>query len=152
MSENSTLRIHTQLGPAVPPADAPKPKRKSRLRAGARGASGHRRLAFGDRLLRNSAIACALLLGMLALGNVRQPWAEKAAGRVRQALTMRIDLDDAIGDLTFVRRIMPESALVFLNVSGGAAMWSSSQLSGMSPDISNFFPDALARPAAHCSS
>ena len=75
-----------------------------------------------DRLLRNSAIACAVLLGVLALGNIRQPWAEKASEGIEKALSMRIDLDDAIGELTFVRQLMPESALVFLNVSGGAAL------------------------------
>ena len=75
-----------------------------------------------DRLLRNSAIACAVLLGVLALGNIRQPWAEKASEGIEKALSMRIDLDDSIGELTFVRQLMPESALVFLNVSGGAAL------------------------------
>lgn len=75
-----------------------------------------------DRLLRNSAIACAVLLGVLALGNVRQPWAQKAREGIRQALTMRIDLDDSLGELTFVRNLMPESALVFLNVSGGGQL------------------------------
>ena len=76
----------------------------------------------GDRLLRNSAIACALLLGILTLGNLRQPWAEKAAQGIERALTMHINLDESIGELTFVRQIMPESALVFLNVSGSTAL------------------------------
>ena len=80
------------------------------------------RPTFPDRLLRNSAIACAVLLGVLALGNVRQPWAQKAREGIRQALTMRIDLDDSLGELTFVRNLMPESALVFLNVSGGGQL------------------------------
>ena len=31
---------------------------------------------------------------------------------------MQIDLDDTIGELTFVKELMPESALVFLNISG----------------------------------
>ena len=120
MSENSTLRIHTQLGPVQAPEAAPKRERKPgrRPRIKARTASSRQRPGFGDLLLRNSAIACALLLGILALGNIRQPWAEKASERIEQALTMRIDLDDSIGELTFVRNIMPESALVFLNVSG----------------------------------
>lgn len=67
-------------------------------------------------------MACAVLLGVLALGNIRQPWAEKASEGIERALTMRINLDDSLGELTFVRELMPESALVFLNVSGGAAM------------------------------
>ena len=84
--------------------------------------SPRHRLTFTERLLRNSAIACALLLAVLALGNVREPWAQKASEGVRKALTMRINLDDSLGELTFVRSLMPESALVFLNVSGGGQM------------------------------
>lgn len=75
------------------------------------------KLSFSDRILRNSSIACAVLLGILALGNIDQPWAQKASKGIQQALTMKIDLDDSIGDLSFVQDIMPESALVFLNIS-----------------------------------
>ena len=67
--------------------------------------------------MRNSAIACAVLLGVLALGNIDQPWAIKAAEGIEQALTMRIDLDGSLGRLSFVQGLMPESALVFLNVA-----------------------------------
>ena len=117
MSENRTLQIHTQMRPeaaaiAEPARRAPRRRRRHPAR----------RLSRGDRLLRNSAVACAVLLGILALGNIRQPWAEKAAEGIERALTMRIDLDDSLGELTFVRSLMPEPALVFLNVSGGAAM------------------------------
>jgi len=115
MSENSTLRIHTQFRPETedkPPATWRK-KRRQRGKAA---------MTRGDKLLRNSAIACALLLGILALGNLRLPWAEKATEGIERALTMHINLDDSIGELTFVRQIMPESALVFLNVSGSAAL------------------------------
>ena len=121
MSEtHGALRIHTQMRPE-PAAEPPKPARKRRRR-GAAPRAPKPRAGYGDRLLRNSAIACAVLLGILALGNVRQPWAEKAAEGIQRALTMHIDLDDSIGELTFVRRIMPESALVFLNVSGSAEL------------------------------
>ena len=118
MSENSTLRIHTQLRPegaagAPPSVTRRRQKRRKREKAP---------MTRGDRLLRNSAIACALLLGILALGNLRQPWAQKASEGIQRALTMRINLDDSIGELTFVRQIMPESALVFLNVSGSAEL------------------------------
>ncbi len=124
MPENSTLHIHTRLVPEAEPPEAPgAAKKKARRRprtAHRRGAP--RRLGPGDRLLRNSAVACAILLGILALGNVRQPWAEKAADSLGRALTMRVDLDDSIGELKFVRQIMPESALVFLNLSGSAEL------------------------------
>ena len=115
MSSNATLHIHTQLRPeGAQPIEVRPSRRKRRPRQARR--------PFGDRLLRNSAIACALLLGILALANVRQPWAQKAAEGIERALSMHINLDDAIGELTFVRQIMPESALVFLNVSGGGEL------------------------------
>ena len=114
MSENSTLRIHTQFRPEPTHSQ---PSRRARRRRSQKAP-----LTRGDRLLRNSAIACALLLGILALGNLRQPWAEKASESIERALTMRINLDDSIGELTFVRQIMPESALVFLNVSGSTEL------------------------------
>ncbi len=140
MSENSTLQIHTQLPPdaarikpaqvkrrrhrrrAAPsgPASPVRPAREGRH--GRPGTSRRPKPTFSERLMRNSAIACAVLLAVLALGNVRQPWAQKASEGVRRALTMRINLDDSLGELTFVRSLMPESALVFLNVSGGDRM------------------------------
>lgn len=118
MSENSTLRILTQLMPEPETRAASSPKRRRRERTDGPKA----KLSAGDRLLRNSAIACAILLGILALGNVNQPWAQKASEGIERALAMRINLDDSIGELTFVRRLMPESALVFLNVSGGSEL------------------------------
>ena len=115
MSSNATLHIHTQLRPDAAQPIEVKPSRRKRRSLSARR-------PFGDRLLRNSAIACAVLLGVLALTNVNQPWARKAAEGIERALSMHIDLDDSIGELTFVRQIMPESALVFFNVSGGAEL------------------------------
>lgn len=121
MSENSTLRIHATIRP-----DEGAPKQPIRIEQAE--APAHRprraraRLTRTDRLLRNSAYACALLLGVLALGNVDQPWAKKASDTVERALTMRIDLDESIGALEFVKNIMPESALVFMNLSGQAAL------------------------------
>lgn len=118
MSENSTLRIHTQFRPETTDSGQSKLPRQRRHRPKKQNSP----MTRGDRLLRNSAIACALLLGILALGNLRAPWAEKASESIERALSMHINLDDSIGELTFVRQIMPESALVFLNVSGSNAL------------------------------
>ena len=106
-SENVKLTIHTS---EQQHASAPvRPGRRLRIRT---------RLSFQERLLRDSCLACAVLLGILALGNLNQPWAVKAANSIQQALTMTIDLDESIGQLTFVRKLMPESALVFFDLSG----------------------------------
>ena len=102
-SDKLKLRIHTSQPELMQPQAARriiKPKR----------------LSIHDRLLRNSALACALLLGILALGNVQQPWAKKASATVEKALTMEIDLDKSLGQLKFVRKLMPESTLVFFNL------------------------------------
>lgn len=122
MSENSTLRIHATLRPHAKDVSRQpiriEPAKTQRIKR-------HRikpQMTRTDRLLRNSALACAMLLGVLALGNVDQPWARKASDTVENALTMRIDLDESIGALEFVRNVMPESALVFMNLSGRTAL------------------------------
>lgn len=115
-SENLKLLIHTANIPekGENPA-APRPATNRRLRI-------KTRLSFQERLLRNSFLACAVLLGILALGNIQQPWAIKAAQGIEQALTMQVDLDETLGQLSFVRKLMPESALVFFNLSGDSAL------------------------------
>jgi len=123
MSENKNpLRIHARITPesAFPlNHSAAQPKRQQRLlRRKKHEPKQPEKLTYGDRLLRNSALACALLLAILTVGNINQPWARSASQSVQQALTMRIDLDETIGNLSFVRELMPESALVFLNLSG----------------------------------
>lgn len=124
MSENNSLRIYAQGAPEnQTPAELPKIKKQHhKRRTKNTSMNKHRKrslskLSFSDRILRNSSIACAVLLGILALGNIDQPWAQKASNGIQQALTMKIDLDDSIGGLSFVQDIMPESALVFLNIS-----------------------------------
>lgn len=124
MSETGTLRIHARVRP-VQAGDGSSRARKTPIQINAqpRRRTGKIRrakpkLSRGDRLLRNSAFACAVLLGVLALGNVEQPWAKKASESVETALTMRIDLDESIGALQFVKNLMPDSALVFMNLSG----------------------------------
>ena len=104
-SGNMKLMIHTTDAPAADVQSLKKTKKKKRS-------------SFQERLLRNSCIACAVLLGVLALNNIDRPWAQKTAGNVEKALTMKIDLDKSIGQMSFVQKIMPESALVFFNITG----------------------------------
>lgn len=116
-SENVKLLIHTaekhpEAAPSaqVRPEKQPKPRRV-RLHIDMR-----------DRLLRNGCIACALLLSILALKTLPTPWAKNVSSTISRALTMRIDLDQSIGQLSFVQRLMPDSALVFLNLDGRSDM------------------------------
>lgn len=110
-SNDLKLSIHTASKPESVPE--PTPRRRTRPRTRIRAG-----LSFQERLLRNCFLACAVLLGILALGNLQKPWAVKAADGIEQALTMKIDLDESLGQLSFVRNLMPESALVFFNLSG----------------------------------
>lgn len=116
----------------VPEASAPEPPARRRIaklkRRGAKVRPAASRLGekkkrpgitAGERLLRDTAIACALLMCVMAVRNVNQPWSEKATDGVKQAMTMRIDLDETLGRLKFVRALIPETALVFMNLGGG---------------------------------
>ena len=71
-------------------------------------------LRMGERLLHDCALCAAVVLCVLAVGNIRQPWAQSVASTVRGVVTM--DLDESLGRLQFVRNLLPESALVFWNV------------------------------------
>lgn len=104
-SNDVKLQIHTAR---IPETMAAYKTSKSKNR---------KRSSFQERLLRNSCLACAVLLGVLALSNVERPWAQKASNSIEKALTMKIDLDQSIGQMSFVQRIMPESALVFFNLA-----------------------------------
>lgn len=117
-SENVKLLIHTaEKHPEKIIADAPK---KPEMRPGKRRIRLH--IDMGDRLLRNGCIACALLLSILTLKALPTPWAKDVSATISRALTMRIDLDQSIGQLSFVQRLMPDSALVFLNLDGRSEM------------------------------
>ena len=112
-SDELKLLIHTAKAPEEKPEGARAKPRRFRIKT---------RLSFQERLLRNSCIACAVLLGVLALGNFNTPWARKASDTIEQALTMQINLDESLGQLSFVQKLMPESALVFFNLSGGSEL------------------------------
>ncbi len=121
MSEEKTrLRIHSKLAPEIPMEEKKAPIKTVRWRSIPHPKQKKEKppMTFTDRLLKNSALACALLLAILAMGNINQPWARSASESVERALTMHIDLDESIGGLSFVKKIMPESALVFLNLTG----------------------------------
>ncbi len=143
MSENSRLKIHTSVraeeAVRQPTAAEKKPEEQSeqrkesrtepprevreRMRRRQRSEKSRNKrseevhqLTAGEKLLRNTAVACALLLTVMALKNVDQPWSRQAAEGIRQAMTMRVDWDETLGRLSFVRAIVPDTALVFLNM------------------------------------
>lgn len=80
------------------------------------------RLSVGERLIRNSAVACALLLTLMAVRNLDTPWSNRITQSIRSAVSMRVDWDETIGRLSFVRALIPDTALVFLNMSDQDAL------------------------------
>ena len=107
--------IHTAMKPVVV-QKSPEAQKKTKAK------TKKKRAGFSERLLRNTAISCALLLGILTLRNIDSPWSQAAVKGIESALTMRIDPDTSLGELSFVRSIVPESTLVFLNISGRCAL------------------------------
>lgn len=99
--------IHTGIVP--PKADEQRAKPKT--------IKPQKKAGFSERLLRNTAIACALLLGILTVRNIDAPWSQAAMTGIETALTMRIDPDSSLGRLSFVQSMIPESTLVFFNMS-----------------------------------
>lgn len=98
---------------------------KRRLKRSSEGGSRsktRKNAGFSERLLRNTAIACTLLLGILTIRNIDRPWSRAAINGIESALTMRIDPDAGLGRLSFVKSIIPESTLVFFNMSGAEAV------------------------------
>lgn len=122
MTNGEQLRILTER-PQQPP-EASSRKRPARLRflqrerkrPASRRVREKPRLTFGERLIRNSAVACALLLTLMAVRNMDAPWSNRVTQSIRSAISMRIDWDETIGRLSFVRALMPDTALVFLNM------------------------------------
>ena len=98
----------------------PHPQNAARKRepAAARGKTPRLRVrrTTGEKLLRNTAIACVLLLSVMAVSRIDQPWANRAVETVSNAVNMTLHLDDTLGKLNFVKRLMPDAALVFWNM------------------------------------
>ena len=76
-----------------------------------------RRLSASERLFKNTAVACALLLCVMALKNIDTPVTNKITGAVKSVVSMDLNLPSSFTNLAFVQKIMPESALVFLNLT-----------------------------------
>ncbi len=90
--------------------------RKPRIR---QGRDRTRRAPLSERLLRNTAVACALLLTVMAMRNLDTPFTNTVTDALSRVVSMDFRLDESLGKLSFVENIVPESALVFLNIQGG---------------------------------
>lgn len=118
MQNKNKLTLHTALRPEgenqsavkdTPKAAAVKKPMAKKVRASRPSAS--------ERLFRNTAVACGLLLTVMALKNIDTPVTNKITGAVKSVVSMDLRLPSSVGNLSFVQKLMPESALVFLNMT-----------------------------------
>ena len=135
-SDKSRLVIHTTIAPQEDEQRQSTGKKKKiswrtlphpMSRAGKRRRSGRARrprqpLTAGERLLRNTAVCCALLIGIMAVSRMDAPWSRQVAQTVSGAVTMGMDLDETLGRLNFVRNWIPDTALVFWNMGAEDAL------------------------------
>lgn len=118
------LKLHTTMQPpeTAPVTKEPNVRWRLRRRRDRHGSPRVRQRTSkrtpGERLLRNTAIACALLLTVMALGSIDSPTTNRITDTVRSALSMDMSLDESLGKLSFVQNLVSESALVFLNIGG----------------------------------
>lgn len=77
-----------------------------------------RRSSFADRLGRNMASACLLLLAVSSLKNAALPDGQTVAAAVREMT----QLNDHLGAIEFVGNFLPETVAVFLDSPGTFAM------------------------------
>ncbi|MGN0741864.1 MAG: peptidoglycan DD-metalloendopeptidase family protein [Candidatus Fimadaptatus sp.] len=90
-----------------------RPARSARRTARPRG-------TYMERMSRDALIVCALLLGVASVRALPFEWAQQATQAMSSAVNMSVDLDKTLGQLQFVREVIPESAMVFWhNASGG---------------------------------
>ena len=106
---SSSLRIHTAMKPDSPEETTEKKPKTRSVRI--------RRASFSERLLRNTAVACSLLLSIMALKNIDTPFTDKVTDTIKSVVNMDFEIDKSIGEMSFVQKVMPKSALVFLNMS-----------------------------------
>lgn len=100
----------------------------SRMWSGAsRHRSGRRARAvskpdYMKHMSRSTLIVCAVIMGVAAVRALPFDWAQQAVAAMSGAVNMSVDLDKTLGELKFVREVIPDSAMVFW--SGGAGEYS----------------------------
>lgn len=129
-TNTSGLKLHTTVmpGPATPDAPGPKKLRwKIVKKPKTRGQKtsepavtqfSSARKPAGERLMRNTSIACALILAVMAMRAIDTPFTNRVTSALSGALSTDLNLDESVGKLSFVENLMPDSALVFFHMGG----------------------------------
>ncbi len=87
-------------------------------RPGVRRGSGGRR-ALSGRMAREALAVCAALMCVVSIKALPFGWAQQATAVMSSAVNMSVDLDKTLGQLQFVREVMPASAMVFFGGGSG---------------------------------
>lgn len=77
---------------------------------------------YMKRMSRSTLVVCAVIMGVAAVRVLPFDWAQQAVAAMSGAVNMSVDLDKTLGELKFVREVIPDSAMVFW--SGGAGEYS----------------------------
>ena len=132
-TNTSGLKLHTTVTPGPTPPDAqahkkvrwklvkkPKiPGQKTKEPTVTQYST--RRVPSGERLMRNTSIACALILAVMAMRAIDTPFTNRITSTLSNALSTDLNLDESVGKLSFVENLMPDSALVFFHMGGKSA-------------------------------
>ncbi len=98
-------------------------KRRLSVRHGAsrRGAAGRQGMSRqgAGRLAREALVVCAVLMCVASLKVLPFGWAQQATSVMASAVNMSVDLDKTLGQLQFVREVIPDSAMVFFSGDSG---------------------------------
>lgn len=99
-------RIHKNMRPVRPPVGRRRPAHKSCDTVA---------LWSAKRFRREALIACALLLCAVSVKLLPFTWAQRATEVMSGAVNMSVDLDKTLGQLRFVKQVIPDSVMVFWN-------------------------------------
>lgn len=78
------------------------------------------RKAVSGRLAREAAAVCAVLMAVMSVRAMPFEWARRATAAMSEAVSMSVDLDKTLGQLRFVKAVIPDASMVF---QGGRGDW-----------------------------
>lgn len=129
-TNSSGLKLHTSVTPGPTPPSTPgkvrwklvkKPKvRGEKTREPTVTQYSSSRAPVGERLLRNTSVACALILTVMAMRAIDTPFTNRITSTLSNVLSTDLNLDESVGKLSFVENLMPDSALVFFHMGGNS--------------------------------
>ena len=72
-----------------------------------------RSTTYGQRAVRRLAICCVIALGCVGLRVVKLPFTQQTTDFLKNAFTYDLDIEESIGRLQFVEKLLPDVTAVF---------------------------------------